>query len=233
MSRMSSRPPAPKPVQNPTSEALQSLFPAAVCFALRTPGDYMSELSEQEKAQSHSMGSKRLHGYSAGRAAAKEALSKLGVHDAPVLIGEKRKPVWPEGVCGSISHCKNQCIAVVATSNDVLGIGVDVEQLKPLNDGVQKLIMTTSELEHIQALDDSVEWGCVLFSIKESLYKCLNPITGNWINFHQAEISLQPDLGECQISLDPTVHNEKTRGATMTGRFLCTPSHVYSAVTLK
>jgi len=220
----------------PTTEQLQALFARPVCIAQQNPGEHLDLLSAAERALTTSMGSRRIHGFSAGRVAAREALRKLGIEGKSVLIGDKRRPIWPAAVSGSISHCKDRCLAAVAWRKDIAGLGVDVEQLKVLSEGVQNMILTAAEKEQLSTLNaDGVDpdtWPCVIFSIKESLYKCLNPLTKKWIDFHQANIKLSPKIGSFDISLAPQAHDDRTRMGCLTGRFLCTEGHVYSAVCL-
>lgn len=220
----------------PAPSELTELFDFPVCLVLRKPADCLAQLSPQEQALTSSMGSSRLAGFSAGRLAAKEALLQLGYVDTPVLIGEQRRPIWPVSVRGSISHCKDQCLVVVAESKHCGNLGIDVEQLKPLQAGVRKMIMTPAEREHLAALPAALQGNlpleCVFFSLKESIFKCLNPLTQKWIEFQQANITLLDRPGSVCIELDPSVHTGQTAKGKLVGRYLCTESHVFSAVSL-
>lgn len=219
-----------------TSDKVQQLFAAPVSVALQPPGDYLSALSAPEQALSRKMGSRRVRGFSAGRVAARSALAQLGIEGESVLMAQNRSPIWPQGVCGSISHCQDKCLAVVARSSEIAGLGVDVEQLKALSQGVQKMILTDREIEQIKHQDnvalDPALLPCIIFSVKESVFKCLNPITQRWIDFHQAEISVHLDTGKIDIELDESVHTEQTLHRKLIGRIICTPDHVYSGVSL-
>ena len=220
----------------PAPEEFRALFDYPVSLSLQAPADCLAQLHLDEQALTSSMGASRLAGFSAGRLAAKQALGDLGFSNFPVLIGEKRRPIWPASVRGSISHCKDQCLAVVTQSPHCRNLGIDVEQLKSLEDGVKGMIMTPSERQHLATLPATLPvhlpLECVFFSLKESIFKCLNPMTLKWIDFHQANITLLDEAGTATIALDPSVHTEETATGTLVARYLCTDSHVFSAVSL-
>ena len=72
--------------------------------------------------------------FALGRALARNALKDIGhLHPTtPVAIpvGGDRAPNWPTGIIGSISHCQDICVAVVARrAASVRAIGVDIERI--------------------------------------------------------------------------------------------------------
>jgi enterobactin synthetase component D len=119
----------------------------------------------------------------AGRWCATRALAQLGVWGT---IGrrEDRAPVWPGGVVGSISHTREVAAAAVGR---VAGLGIDLEKL--LNDqaleDVRKVALAPVEWERVKG-----DRGLVtaLFSAKETLFKCVYPRTGVFLDFSDAEL---------------------------------------------
>ncbi|MDP9346762.1 MAG: 4'-phosphopantetheinyl transferase superfamily protein [Actinomycetota bacterium] len=49
---------------------------------------------------------------------------------------------------------------------------------------------TPAELRRLRAAGDLPEWATVSFAAKEAAYKALNPLTGLWIGFEEAEVGV-------------------------------------------
>ncbi|WFE39417.1 4'-phosphopantetheinyl transferase superfamily protein [Micromonospora sp. WMMD998] len=129
------------------------------------------------------------------RRCAREALGRLGYAPAPILPGPRREPVWPSGVVGSITHCAGYRAAVVARAAALAGLGVDAEPHGPLPDGVAEAVTTAGEPAHLAALraaDPATHWDRLLFSAKESVYKAWYPLTGRWLGFEDAALTIAP-----------------------------------------
>jgi 4'-phosphopantetheinyl transferase EntD len=139
----------------------------------------------------------------AGRDAARAALAELGM--APVGIGRRadRSPDWPDGVIGSLTHTQGLVAAVVAGpngrgaaatrsgSNPGVGIGLDAEVDRPLPIAVVDRVLDPVERS---ALGDHVDRdGVVVFSIKEAVFKALNPLTGRWLEFEDVSVRMRAD----------------------------------------
>lgn len=75
---------------------------------------------------------KRRHEFITGRACARMALQRLGVAPAPIGKGAHGEPLWPQGVVGSITHCRPYRACAVATDADVTALGIDAEPNLPL-----------------------------------------------------------------------------------------------------
>ena len=129
------------------------------------------------------------------RRCAREALAKLGHAPAPIRSGPKREPRWPAGVVGSITHTARFRAAAVAPTTLVASLGIDTEQNDPLPEGVEELITVPGEPEMLVALADAfpmTQWGRLLFSAKESIYKAWYPLTGRVLSFEEAELTIDP-----------------------------------------
>jgi 4'-phosphopantetheinyl transferase EntD len=139
---------------------------------------------------------RRRQEYATARACAHDALARLGVPAAPVVRGERGAPQWPAGVVGSITHCAGYRAAAVARAADLASLGLDAEPDAPLPDGVLAAVARPAELEALTglaALGERPSWDRLLFSAKESVYKAWFPLTGRWLGFEDAEITLRPD----------------------------------------
>lgn len=135
---------------------------------------------------------KRIVEYTLGRYAATSACRDLGVA-GPIVIGTapSRAPVWPRGLVGAITHTEGFVSAAIARADEVRSIGLDAERVMSPEtlDEVRDLVAVPAEQERARlwGLADR-ELYSLIFSAKESIYKCLNPLTGVFFDFHDAEI---------------------------------------------
>jgi 4'-phosphopantetheinyl transferase EntD len=136
--------------------------------------------------------------FATARACARAALARLGEPPVAIGRGERGSPGWPPGIVGSITHCAGYRAAAVARSTEVLAIGLDAEPDQPLPDGVLGAISLAAERVSLLELARSApgpNWDRMLFCAKESVYKAWFPLTGRWLGFEQAHITLDPAAG--------------------------------------
>lgn len=126
--------------------------------------------------------------FAAGRGAAREALSALGLPAAAITVGGDRAPVWPGGVVGSISHAAGFAVALVARAEDSLAVGIDIEPHEPLPQDVVTTILRRDEA----APDDPLAARAV-FAAKEATYKALYPLMKEIWDFGDLGIRLDRD----------------------------------------
>jgi len=174
---------------------IEEILPAAVASAETFTDPPHAALLPQEAAIVERASDKRRREFTAGRECARIALGKLGVAPAPILIGERGAPRWPEGIVGSITHCDGYRAAAVAYADDVAAIGLDAELDDPLPRGVLDVISLPAERARLAALAGewpAVCWDRLLFSAKESVYKAWFPLTGRWLGFEDADVTITP-----------------------------------------
>lgn len=178
------------------------LFPPEVRFVSSPVGD-ARVLHPDEQALAGAMSPARRREFASGRACAHRALAALGVPDAPLLRGERRMPLWPDGVVGSITHSGGFCAAAVARRSDAAGVGLDAEVFEPLSKRVLERICRDSERRALGPLGEHAPelWGTVVFSAKECLYKAYFPLTGAFLGFRDAKIALDPANGRFEARL--------------------------------
>ncbi|MFE9655231.1 4'-phosphopantetheinyl transferase [Micromonospora sp. NPDC006431] len=169
------------------------------------------------------------------RRCAREALARLGYAPAPIRSGPRREPVWPAGVVGSITHCAGYRAAAVGRVTELAGLGIDAEPHAPLPDGVGALVTVAGEpdlLGRLADADPGVHWDRLLFSAKESVYKAWYPLTGRWLGFEDAELSVDPAAGAFTARL--LVDGRRTDGGPslteLCGRYLVARGLVVTAV---
>lgn len=164
------------------------LFPRAVrfCVSLTPPARPLLEPAEQKLAAAMAPG--RLLQFAHGRSCARRALAGLGVEPCAIGVGAQREPVWPDGITGSISHCEHRAAAAVGRADHLLGIGVDLEESGPLPTDILDLICTPYEAARLARLP--VNYGRLLFSAKESVFKCIWPVVRRFVDFAEISVSL-------------------------------------------
>ncbi|MBD3667970.1 MAG: 4'-phosphopantetheinyl transferase superfamily protein [Kangiella sp.] len=140
---------------------------------------------------------KRCSDYLAGRIAAKAAIShsqkpfpKL---DSSLQVNCSREgaPIFPCGFVGSISHSGNFAMAAVSKGNHLSSIGIDIEQTIPEEDYelVKRQVLTHDEVPLLEQLSITNNVALTLiFSAKESLFKCLHPEIKRFFDFTAAKV---------------------------------------------
>jgi enterobactin synthetase component D len=140
---------------------------------------------------------KRANDFVAGRACALAALARHNkeVNTSASVLGRGAggEPIWPTGVVGSISHTHQYAVAVLASKQSVVSVGVDVEMRRVLSARAQRRVCTVGEQERIATLAPAEQalHALILFSAKESIYKCL----------YQA-VALRPGFADAALCLE-------------------------------
>lgn len=180
---------------------------------------------------------KRRAEFAAGRLCAARAMRLLDECLADgVGVNDDRSPRWPAGVVGSITHTDGFAAAAVAKRSVVRGLGIDSEivQSGGALEAVKRLAPTNLEKDLISRLE--LPWPrafFLLFSAKESIYKCLNPIVG--IPFDFPSVSLyEIDLarGSFRYRLNTDLGAGFPVGFASSGRFEFRGSFVHTATEL-
>jgi len=173
----------------------------------------------------------RIEQFTAGRVCARIALARLGVATTtPILRGEDRAPIWPRGFVGSISHTDTWCAAAVARADDLRSIGIDLEPATPLKEALWRRVCTPKERDWLESLPEPGLTGKVLFSAKESVYKCQYPITTQFLGFHAVEL----EIGDgAFVATFQQAAGEFQPGDVMSGRYLVEEGLVASACELE
>ena len=133
----------------------------------------------------------RLGEFRTGRVLARRALRQLGYRDFPIPRGHDGAPIWPDGICGSISHCSGCVAAAVADTAMHGNIGLDVERLGQIDQKLMKRILTPSEFAELRGhgLLAREIWAHVAFSAKEAFFKAAFNQTGDYFDFHDATLT--------------------------------------------
>ena len=156
--------------------------------------------------------------FATGRACARHALARLGLPPRPIPSGQRGEPRWPRGIVGSITHCSGYRGAVLGRTSQIATIGIDAELNAPLPAGVLGAISLPQErawVEQLAAERPDVHWDRLLFCAKEAVYKAWYPLAQRWLDFSDAEISVEADRGLFTAELRVT--GPMFQGARLTG----------------
>lgn len=162
---------------------------------------------------------KRRHEFATGRRCARAALAELGYPPVSLLTGPDRAPLWPDGVVGSITHTTGYRAAAVARTSQLSSVGIDAEPHQPLPGEVLHLIASPVEAQAVAALLEEhpgVRWDRLLFCAKECVYKAWYPLTGRWLDFLEAVVTLDPATSTFRADL-PAKRAELADGRVLTG----------------
>lgn len=173
----------------------------------------------------------RVEQFTAGRVCSRIALTRLGVAaTTPIVRGEDRAPIWPAGFIGSISHTDTWCAAAVARTERVRALGIDLEPATPLKEALWRRVCTKTERERLRELPDPGLMGKILFSAKESVYKCQYPLTMQFLGFHAVELEVGDGSFRAVFRQEA---GEFKPGYEMSGRYLVEGGLVASACELR
>lgn len=148
-------------------------------------------LLAEEASATTNFSEKRLAEFKLGRACARELLTSLGYADFPVRVGESRQPLWPDGLIGSISHTREFALCAIAPQQQITGLGIDIEVIEQEAFDLLAMVTSSEELERIRAKVTGCHYlAKLLFSAKESVFKCQFTFTGEWLEFKDVSLNL-------------------------------------------
>jgi enterobactin synthetase component D len=176
--------------------------------------------------------------FAAGRQCAARALRQAGASQETVGVGFDRRPVWPEGFVGSITHSTSLAWAAVAPTTHLRSLGIDSETVfddSALRDAAPLVI--DEDERRLVGGDNEAERATLIFSAKESLFKCLNPCIGVFFEFSDAKLEWitydDPSHGTFALRLLRDLAVDFQRGRRFVGRHALARGHVHTAVELR
>lgn len=171
----------------PGSEAGVASYACEFSESRFTEGLFAAHGITEPDSVSRSVPRRRVQ-YLAGRICARQALRTLSAAEADgqLLIGRDRRPLWPAGYTGSISHCESVAVALACSTTRARGVGVDIESLlsvevwreisASVTHGADTTFLASAPLEASVA-------RTVLFSAKESFFKAAFGVVGRVFDF--------------------------------------------------
>ena len=213
----------------------EKLLSEGIVFVESQSALWDEPLHPREAASLGEVEPERRREFAAGRACARAALELLGVESFPVVAGADRVPIWPPGFTGSITHCAGFAVAAVVRTEDIAAVGVDIETTTPLEQRTIEIVCTPSERAVIEQapaeLMSTGTWAKVVYSAKETAYKCAYTLDRVVLNYHDLEVSLDPHRGAFDVVITP---NAETGAAVrhVKGKFLVEGKYVAAAAVI-
>jgi enterobactin synthetase component D len=158
------------------------------------PEEVLARLPTAEAVHARTLKGYRQPSFVGGRLALRKAAEQLGQPvPGPILPDARGTPLLPAALSGSISHKRDLAIGMVSAASHGT-LGVDLEDYGPQRLGIAESVLRPEELAELAELPDARRWIALLvrFSIKESIYKAVDPFVRRYVGFHEAFV--EPDL---------------------------------------
>lgn len=165
------------------------------------PESVLERLPGAESAHARTLRGYRQVQFVGGRIALRHAVGQLGMKCGPVLATPRGAARLPAGLVGSVSHKRDLAVGMAARDNGWT-LGVDLEDYLPERPSIAARVLRPAELAVVDALGDRERWIATVqrFSLKESIYKALDPYVQRYVAFDEAEV--HPDLqGSAEVHL--------------------------------
>lgn len=122
---------------------------------------------------------------------ARRAIARRGGAAGNIPRRTNGAPLWPPGWVGSLSHDAGHAAALVGRAEDFRALGVDIEPDEPLPADAATLVIGAREAAALAALPGGyARWSRALFGAKECVHKCVNPLSGAWLEFDEVEVHI-------------------------------------------
>lgn len=97
---------------------------------------------------------------------------------------------WPPGYTGSVSHKGTKVVAALSRTGHMRSIGIDIETLAGGHELWQrKGLIASDELPLDCGAAGSVTGSVILLSVKEAVFKALNPVVGIRFGYEDVRLS--------------------------------------------
>ena len=180
---------------------------------------------------------KRQAEFLAERLCHRKALQQqTGLADLPTQQANSRIPLWPLHSCGSMTHSQGICAAIVGNSKIWQSLGLDLEKPMPQARAqrLARAILTSDEYATYCELDTAQQAQrlTLTFSLKESLFKALNPLTGMYFGFQDAQVVAidSASTGHARLALNKSLSEQWRAGCELEGQFSLLHGSVLSLI---
>lgn len=212
---------------------IDKILPSSVITVVATPEMWEQACYPEEWELVKNAVSKRQNEFQAGRNCARKALKKLGIENFPLLSGNKRQPLWPKNIIGSITHCGDYCAAALYQGSEYVSIGIDVEEKTALEKDSLDLVCTANEKLWLKETNlTNTFWSKVFFCAKECIYKCYYPLTHNYLDFLEAELKLNPKDNTFHAELLITPPESFNINRNISGKFFIDDKYIYTSLVI-
>lgn len=159
-------------------------------------GDPFHRLDQAEEAVAAGFAPSRREAFVAGRIAIGRALVTAG-HSRPVVLADRDGvPVLPDGYVGSIAHKHGRAVAVVAPTDLVPAVGIDLEFDDQQDEaGLAMSVSLPTEAANFDILaadGDVTSPATLVLSAKEAVFKAVFPTLRGRFDFDDLILSFEP-----------------------------------------
>ena len=120
------------------------------------------------------------------------AIGGLLPDEFPILVGERRAPVLPPGIIGSVTHTGSVVAAIASNSQVLLGLGVDIEIGKRVTPDLGDAVLSAPEKVALSGRRASPPLAN-FFSAKEASFKAIHGLINRYIDFTDLALSFEAD----------------------------------------
>ena len=207
---------------------IERLFPAGIVVCEMDESHPAPALPAEEAAFVTQAVEKRRAEFSRGRSCARAACAALGVTGQTIPVGERRAPVWPGSLVGSITHCQGLVAAAVGDRARFRGVGLDAEPLESLSPDLTARVASIAEREAAERSVSVVPGvrGRLIFSAKEAVYKCVYPLTGADLDFEDVAIRFERGESSFRVEALTPLAQELPEITAIEGRYAITSDHL-------
>ena len=207
---------------------IERLFPIGIVVCELDESLPAPALPAEEAAFVAQAVEKRRAEFARGRSCARAACATLGVSGQIIPVGQRRAPIWPASLVGSITHCRGLVAAAVGDRARFRGIGLDAEPRETLSPELTARVASISEREEAEAwvsVDSGIQ-GRLIFSAKEVVYKCVYPLTGTELDFQDVAIRFEGHEGSFRAEPVTALARQLPEITAIEGRYAITPDHL-------
>ena len=214
--------------------SLASLFPRAVSVAGGRPEDVTGRLYPRRGAADRWLRSPSGGASSPPGGSSPDRRWPGSAGPPSPILAHDRRPLWPAGTIGSITHARDRCAAAAALVEDVAGIGLDVEVLGAVTSELERHVLTEPERDWLASMPAATQphWATLAFSAKEAFYKSLAELDVGFVEFDEVRI-LHDTNGSFDVIVESTALAAKLHNLVITGRSAVEGDWIWTAVTLE
>lgn len=189
---------------------------------------------------------KRKFEYLVGRVCVLACLKRstqFGFSDRPVITqspGGVPAIIYKENLICSITHSDETASAIIVSKRKYLGVGIDSEKIiaSALAIDIAYMILTeeernyfNKEISHVMAFNRYV---ALLFSFKESVYKCYRPLVGSFFDFQSVTVtSINLETSAISFKLNSDLSPVYMRGYDSWGMFQFIGGYVHTLTAIE
>jgi 4'-phosphopantetheinyl transferase EntD len=176
----------------PLDVAFDLKLPHGRCLGVEVPSVWdeaaLAVLDPAERAHAATLSAAQQRTWIGGRLALRATFAREGIVCGPVLATARGAPALPEGVSASLSHKDRIAVALVARGDGATrGVDVEIDRPEGLHSGIAARVLCDDELADVETLPEPERARAVLvrFSIKEAVYKAIDPHLLRYVGFKE------------------------------------------------